>query len=117
MLGELISIAQRMSRDEDLDEFFSTTFTPSEIIMVARRLRVAVDLVGGISLKMIRRKHSVSISTMKLVDQALTRRLPNYRSSIPPVLKKHERARRRGLARLRRRSPLLALLAELALQR
>ena len=94
-----------------LRDFLISFLTPLELQRLYTRILVSTELLQGRSVSAIREKLSVGYTTIRPVDILLSRLLPGYRASLPTLLSHPERSRKRGLERLKDRSPLLAALA------
>lgn len=71
--------AIRALRKEDVARFLHDLLTPSEILMLARRIRIAKALLAGNTYEAIALREKVSYSTIQLVDRAIQRGLEGYR--------------------------------------
>lgn len=112
MIEEVAAFLRALPREQDLRDFLTSFLTPLELLRVHTRMRVATELLQGLSMSAIREKLHVGYTSVRPIDILLSRLLPGYRASIPALLKHPERSRKRGLERLKARSPLLAALAE-----
>jgi len=112
ILDELTNLLDALKNRQEAQQFVFTFLTSSEIVMVTRRVRVAHELLRGLSWRAVMKKHNIGLTTVRFVDRSLSKLLPAYRSSIPPLLRKPPAVLNRGLARIRKRSPLLTLLLQ-----
>jgi TrpR-related protein YerC/YecD len=78
---ELIACVQALQK-EDVWRFLDDLLTSSEVLMLARRLRIAKALLHGKRYEEIAADLKVSFSTVQLVDRAIQRGLEGYRRVI-----------------------------------
>ncbi|TSC63851.1 MAG: hypothetical protein G01um1014106_363 [Parcubacteria group bacterium Gr01-1014_106] len=78
----------RVLRKNDVGRFLSDLLTPSEVLMLGRRIRIAKALLAGDRYEEIAYKHKVSFSTIQLVDRAIQRGLEGYRRTLRRVSQK-----------------------------
>ena len=90
--------AVRALRKRDVAPFLADLLTSGEILMLARRIRIARRLLSGATYEDIAHAERVSHSTIQLVDRAIQRGFRGYRAAIAQA---EEAARRAG----RRREP------------
>lgn len=110
-------------RQGTLRSFLESFLTPSEQIMLLRRIHVARLLMAGWSMEDIRRKLRVGITTIRFIDRTLQINCGAYRSlfnDIEREVQKRKRTREAlrdpfSFASLRRKYPLHFLLFTLAL--
>lgn len=117
MIAVIASLLSDLPQENDLQDFLISFLTPGEVQTLHRRIQVAQELLRGKSIQEIRDDLRVGYSSVRPIDILLSRLLPGYRASIPDLLEHPESSRKRGLQRLRERSPLLALLAGRAMER
>ena len=116
MVEEIASLLWELPREQDLRDFLISFLTPLELQRLHTRILVATELLQGSSVSSIREKLSVGYTSVRPVDILLSRLLPGYRASLPALLAHPESSRKRGLERLKTRSPLLASLAAMVQQ-
>lgn len=86
----------RTLRKSDTAAFLADLLTPGEVLMLARRIRVARRLLSGATYEEIAHTEHVSYSTIQLVDRAIERGLRGYRRAIVQADEAFRRAGRRG---------------------
>ena len=85
MLRHIAHAIGSLKREKDIHLFLQQLLTPSEVIMLSRRLKVARLLIEGKTYREIRELLKVGISTIITIDQWLEkalRRYPRHRSTI-----------------------------------
>lgn len=75
---ELVN-AVRTLRKTDVARFLEDLLTPSEILMLGRRIRIAKALLAGETYEEIAYRQKASYSTIQLVDRAIQRGIEGYR--------------------------------------
>lgn len=99
LLDQITDILTTLKKKEDLKSFISRLLTPSEIVMLARRLQIAEFLVNGLTYDQIQRKIGAGISTIQSVDDWLEHAMRDYQDT---------RAQRRAAARAKQHMETLA---------
>lgn len=79
-LGELTEIFFRIKKKKDIEDFLSRLLTPSEQVMLARRIQVAGLLVNGLTYDQIQRHLGVGISTIRSIDSWLEHEVREYQN-------------------------------------
>lgn len=75
--------AIRVLKKEEIWDFLNDLLTPSEILMLGRRIRIARGLLDGKRYEEIAKDENASYSTIQLVDRSLQRGLEGYRRVLP----------------------------------
>lgn len=119
---ELIDILSEIKHKHDLQSFLLDLLTPSEVVMLARRIRIAKLLLQGETYVFIRQALGVGFSTIQSVDKWLEKKFTSYRKTIAPVVAAQRRREKRTLPheegpwkQLRRKYPLHFLLLNILL--
>lgn len=95
---ELAKLFDMIKSQAELENFLQQFLTPSEVAMLARRWRIAQDLVDGKSYLDIREAHGVGLSTIQMVDQWLLKELGDYRA----IAEREQKQRQSGKQKKRR---------------
>jgi len=74
----LVDILFMLKKKDQVRNFLSRLLTPSEFVMLGRRLQVAEGLVQGYSYETIREGTGVGFSTIQSVDSWLEHALQDY---------------------------------------
>lgn len=74
--------AVRALRKRDVAPFLADLLTPGEVLMLARRIRIARRLLSGATYEDVAHVEHVSYSTIQLVDRAIQRGFRGYRTAI-----------------------------------
>ncbi len=80
--NELVRAIHVLKKKEVWD-FLRDLLTPSEVLMLGRRIRIARGLLSGKRYEEIAYAEKASYSTIHLVDRALQRGLEGYRQVLP----------------------------------
>lgn len=119
---ELIDVLSHIERKKDLQDFLFDLLTPSEIVMLARRIKIAKLLLQGKTYQFIRQALGVGFTTIASIDAWLERKFQSYRRTIAPLLEEERRRSKRTLPheegpfkQLRRKYPLHFLLLNVLL--
>ena len=83
---ELLDMLLPSKKKDDAIKAFLSMLTPSEKLMIARRIQVAKHLIAGKSYLQIRKRLKVGFDLITTVDRWLDSELEAYRSVIPPLL-------------------------------
>ncbi len=78
VIDPLVEALSRLRKKDQMKEFLSRLLTPSEIVMLGRRLQVAERLVEGKSYQTIREEVGVGFSTIQSVDSWLEDAVRDY---------------------------------------
>lgn len=81
MLRLLAKSLLTANNEKEMSQLLQQLLTPSEIVMVARRIQVAGELLHGASYREIRQKIGVGISTIYTIDLWLKDILSKYQVS------------------------------------
>jgi uncharacterized protein YerC len=93
---ELLGVLLKFHLSQDGVRFMRTLLTESEVVMLARRLRIARQLLQGRSYRWIAKNLRVGLDTIEKVHHWLDEKFEDYRSVLPPLVK-------RGPVRLKKR--------------
>lgn len=85
----------RALRKRDVAPFLADLLTPGEVLMLARRIRIARQLLSGATYEDVAHAEHVSYSTIQLVDRAIQRGFRGYRAAIAQAEKAARRAGQR----------------------
>lgn len=120
---ELFETIDSFRSQADMRRFLSQLLTESEIIMFARRVRIAKLLVAGKTVDRICKKLRVGLATVQSVDRWLRLQCADYRSLLPPIYADAARKKFRGrnpmpsdFTKMRRKYPLHFLFLNLLLE-
>lgn len=78
MLRGLAQFLLAVKKESDMLQVLHRLLTPSEIVMLGRRLHIAGELVEGRSYGKIGKKYGVGIGTIRSVDRWLEEMVPEY---------------------------------------
>lgn len=78
MLRGLAQFLVAVKSEKDMLQVLHRLLTPSEIVMLGRRLHIASDLVKGQSYRKIGKKYRVGIGTIRSIDRWLEEVVPEY---------------------------------------
>jgi TrpR-related protein YerC/YecD len=78
LLNELSEVIAVLKNKQDIQQFLQQLLTRSEIVMLARRLRIAQALVSGKTYDEIRQEVGVGFSTVQLVERWLRATVGDY---------------------------------------
>lgn len=109
----LVEFLSRAQGKEQLKQFLIHLLTPSELIMLGRRLQAAEELVQGSAYDTIRSKLGVGYSTIQSVEGWLQNAVRDYddiRAKQRREKKEHEQHERHLNYRPRHRDPRLLIL-------
>ncbi|MDP3997128.1 MAG: Trp family transcriptional regulator [Candidatus Andersenbacteria bacterium] len=76
--GQLVKAFSKANSKQEVQQFIDQLLTPSEKIMLGRRIQVARLLIRGYTYVEIRQKLKAGISTIKSVDGWLEMTVPDY---------------------------------------
>lgn len=121
---ELWDVLSRLHKKKELLHFLRAMITTSEVVMLARRIRIAKFLLAGANHLETSNKLSVGLTTVQAVDSWLRIDFKNYKKTLPPFYEKAKKEKKKSgrvpaypetFTALRRRYPLHFLLFNLAL--
>ena len=95
LIAPLIEALYRLKTREQIREFISRLLTPSELVMLGRRMVVAEKLVRGKSYETIRKETGVGFSTIRNVDGWLEHAVRDYYDVRAEQLRETEEQTRR----------------------
>jgi len=95
LLHKLSEVFSGLKTKKDITTFLERLLTPSELVMLARRLQVAELLVGGRSYDQIQNHLRVGISTIRSIEGWLEHATRDYQL-IRAEQRELEQARRQG---------------------
>lgn len=78
LIEPLLEALWAMKNKDQLREFLTRLLTPSELIMLGRRLQIAENLLQGKSYETIRKETGVGFSTIQSVDSWLIHAVRDY---------------------------------------
>lgn len=78
MLRGLAQFLVAVKSEKDMLQVLHRLLTPSEVVMLGRRLHVASELVQGRSYRVIGEKHKIGLSTIRSIDRWLEEVVPEY---------------------------------------
>ena len=93
---ELRSTLLHLPNKQDIVALLFDLLTPSEEVMLARRIQVAKRLMAGKSYMDIRGELGVGFPLIQTIDSWLDENLEAYRTIIPSTLKENRKKRRRS---------------------
>lgn len=85
---ELLETLTKFGLTAQGKEFVHDLLMDSEVVMLARRLRIARRLLQGHSYRRIARDLRVGIDTIEKIHEWLDAKCEDYRRVLPPLLKK-----------------------------
>jgi len=88
-LGDFYSMIALLKTREDAKNFFKDLLTLSEVVMISRRIQVAIMLLDDKTYEEIRKKLKVGGSTICQVDRWLNNGFGGYRKIIAEYKKKY----------------------------
>lgn len=94
LFDELSEMLLSLKTKQDMRQFLQRLLTPSEMVMLIRRVHVAKSLIKGKSYDTIREELGVGFSTIQSIDQWLTFAIGDYeaiRAKQQRSLKEHKR--------------------------
>lgn len=94
LLGEFYSFANSLRTRGQIANFFKDLLTPSEAVMLARRIQIAKMLLKGDNYEEIKRELKVGVDTIVRVQRWLRDGFGGYIKALEKVIKKEESARR-----------------------
>lgn len=93
---ELLEVLVKFHLSEGGKQLVRDLLTESEVVMIARRLRIARQLLQGRSYRWIAKNLRVGLDTIEKVHRWLDEKFEDYRRVLPPLVK-------RGDGRLKKR--------------
>ena len=96
---ELWQSIDAIKRRADLEGFLRDLFTPSEIVMLARRIRIAKQCRKGATIGQVCQELHVGQATAQAVDKWLRSEYKDYRAVFPPLYERatKEKGQRGGI--------------------
>lgn len=79
LLNGLTSVFTKLKTDTEIKSFLNQILTPSEQVMIARRLRIAAALMKGLSYLEIRQVIGAGLTTINKIDYWLRETLGEYK--------------------------------------
>lgn len=95
LLNELYTLIVSLKTKEQIISFFKDLLTPSEAVMLARRIQIAKMLLNGDNYEEIRRKLKIGIGTITRVQRWLKAGFGGYTKALEKVIKREEAEIRR----------------------
>lgn len=90
MLDEFFGMVAALKNSEDAAKFFKDLLTPSESLMLVRRIAIAKMLLGGFCFDEIRKKLKVGYNTINIVNRWMYSGFGGYLKEIGKVASKKE---------------------------
>lgn len=90
IIGELFDIISRLQNKSEIIDFLVGLLTPSEALMMARRIQVAQMLIEDQNYETIRKKLKVSYQTITKTDQWIHKEDEKYNKWITECIRKRE---------------------------
>ena len=87
---EFLDVLMKFKLTEEGKHFMKDLLTESEVVMLARRLRIARQLLQGRSYRLIAKNLHVGLDTIEKVHHWLDAKFEDYRRMLPPLVKKGE---------------------------
>jgi len=100
---EFAEVLARITDKRQMRELLTTLLTPSELIMLSRRLDIAARLLEGKSYATIRKEIKVGISTIQSVDQWLEHAVRDYQDMRAKQIREEKAIKKLAEARSRKR--------------
>lgn len=94
LVGEFFDIIAQLKTKQEIIDFFIGVLTPSESLMMARRVQIAKLLAKEESYKEVRRKMKVSPKTIQSVYHWLNERDEAYKKLILKYLKNSKKRKK-----------------------
>ena len=92
---KLSSTLLELPKKEDVTKLVMGMLTPSERIMFSRRIQIAQHLLVGRSHYKIRDTLGVGFDTIQMVHEWLEDHFEDYKSTLPPLIKKKTKKNKR----------------------
>lgn len=99
LLDQLADMIASITKKEDARFFLQRLLTPSEIVMLTRRMQAAEMLISGLTYEQVQKKLGVGMSTIYSIDRWLTDAAHEYR-----LIREHKRAEVQAAAQQRKRA-------------
>lgn len=90
LLDEFYSLVVSLKTKQQIINFFKDLLTPSESVMLARRIQIAKMLLGGDDYEEIRRQLKVGVGTIINVQRWLKDGFGGYMKALEKALKREE---------------------------
>lgn len=103
---ELFSTLRKLSISDDSALLLYDLLTRSEVIMLARRISIARELLHGHTLEYIRSKLHAGFDTIRAVNIWLEERFPDYHKTISPLLEERKKKKTKRINFTRKISPM-----------
>lgn len=78
LITPLAQALTHIKKPEEMREFLSRLLSPSELVMISRRFKIAEQLVEGATYHSIREKMGVGFSTIQTVEKWLAHSVRDY---------------------------------------
>ncbi|MDO8512332.1 MAG: Trp family transcriptional regulator [bacterium] len=88
----------KYDKPDKMEKFLRDFLTPSEIIMLARRIQIADGLIKGKGYRELHEKYGIGMSTVQLVDKWLRVTVEDYKYA-PPGKRDKKQKKTRGYSR------------------
>ncbi len=105
MHERLCRIVSTLKNVDDISNFFLDLLTPSEVLMLGRRLEIAGMLLEGDSFSVIQKKLNVGVSTITHVERWLARTTLQYGKLFSKVLETESKEEKINIRKTRSRDP------------
>ncbi len=95
MVGEFFDIVAQLKTKQDIIDFFIGVLTPSESLMIARRIQIAKLLTKGDNYRRVQNELKVSPKTIQSVYHWLNERDEAYKKLMLKYLKTSKKKKRK----------------------
>lgn len=89
-LGDFYSMIALLKTRDEVKNFFKDLLTLSEVVMISRRIQIAIMLLEGKTYEEIRLKLKVGVATICQVEKWLNNGFGGYRKTIAQYKKEHK---------------------------
>lgn len=90
VIGKFFDIVSDLNSKKDAIDFIIGTLTPSEVLMIARRIQVAKMIINGDNYEEIRKQLRVGYHNIASVQRLLKRKNSGYQKQIESQLLKEK---------------------------
>jgi len=88
-LGDFYSIISVLKTRDEVKNFFKDLLTLSEIVMISRRIQIAIMLLEGYTQEEVKKKLKVGFSNIAQVEKWLNNGFGGYKKTIEKYRKKY----------------------------
>ncbi len=96
VIGNFFDIVSNLSSKKEAIDFLLGTLTPSEVLMIARRIRTAEMILEGKGYEEIRKEFGVGYQNIANVYRLLQRENSSYKKQVERHLEKREKEFKRN---------------------